>query len=326
MKAIAQDAYGAADVLRQREMERPLPAAGDVLIRVHAAGVDPSVWHLMTGLPYLLRFAGFGLRVPKNPVPGSDLSGVVAAVGSNVTRFRPGDDVFGIGKGAFAEYALAPEEKLVHKSASVTYEQMAVLPISGLTALNAVRDCAQVRTGQTVLLVGASGGVGSYAVQIAKAFGAVVTGVASTGKLDFVRSLGADHVIDYRREDFADMRRVRHRYDVVVDIGGSSALGRLRRVLEKQGTLVIVGGEGGGRWFGGIGRSLLAPLQSPFVSQQLKMRVPQERHQDMRELVSLVEHGKVMPAIDRVYSLTEAARAIEYLAEGKVRGKVVVDV
>ncbi|WP_026821212.1 NAD(P)-dependent alcohol dehydrogenase [Arthrobacter castelli] len=323
MKAIVQDVYGTAEVLKERQIEAPVPAAGQVLVRVHAAGVDPSVWHLMTGLPYLLRFAGFGVRAPRNPVPGGDLAGVVAEVGGKVTRFRPGDAVFGIGTGTCAEYAPAREDKLAHKPDAMSFEQMAVVPISGLTALHSLRDCAHVTAGQTVLVVGASGGVGSYAVQIAKAYGADVTGVCSTPKLDFVRSLGADRVIDYCQQDFADGRR---QYDVVVDIGGSSPLGWLRRALTRAGTLVLVGGEGGGRWFGTTGRSLVAPLMSPFVSQKLRIRVPRENHTDMAGLASLMSEGKMMPAIDRVYSLAEVPQAIGYLADGKARGKVAIHV
>lgn len=321
MKAILQHRYGPAEALQVRHLDRPLATADHVLVRVHAAGVDPSVWHLMTGLPYLLRFTGFGLRAPKNQVPGGDLAGVVAAVGENVTRFQPGDQVFGIGRGSYAEYALAREDKLAHMPEDLSFEQMAVLPISGLTALHSLRDCAHLQPGQTILVVGASGGVGSYAVQIAKVYGADVTGVCSTSKLKFVRSLGADHVIDYCREDFADGRQ---HYDVVLDIGGGSPLARLRRALARRGTLVVVGGEGGGRWFGATGRSFQAPLLSPFVSQKLRIRIPRENHADMAELACLMSQGKFMPAIDRVYPLVEAAEAIGYLAEGRARGKVAI--
>ncbi|MQA15069.1 MAG: zinc-binding dehydrogenase [Pseudonocardiaceae bacterium] len=323
MKAIVQDTYGSADVLELRDIERPQIADDEVLVRVHAAGVDPSVWHLMTGLAYVIRLAGFGLRAPKTPVRGSDLAGVVAAVGTNVTRFQPGDAVFGIGKGAFAEYARASEDKLAPKPAILTFDQAAAVGISGSTALQGLRDHARVRPGQDVLIVGASGGVGSYAVQLAKAFGAQVTGVCSTSKVDLVRSLGADHVIDYARDDFADGER---RYDVILDIGGNSSLSRLRRALAPRGTLTIVGGEGGGRWLGGIDRLLRAHLLSLFVSQQLGSFINRENHQDLLVLADLIEAGKVMPAIDRTYPLGEAPNAIRYMEQGNARGKVVITV
>jgi NADPH:quinone reductase-like Zn-dependent oxidoreductase len=225
MRAIVQDGYGPATVLGLRELDRPAVGAGEVLVQVHAAGVDRGVWHLMTGLPYPVRLA-YGVRRPRTPTPGMDLAGVVVAVGADVTRFRAGDPVLGIGKGTFAEYARAPETKLVAKPAGLTFEQAAAVAISGATALQAVRDQGRVRPGQQVLVVGASGGVGSYAVQIAKAYGAEVTGVASSTKLDLVRSLGADHVVDYTRDDFAGGGR---RYDVIIDIGGNAGLSRLRR-------------------------------------------------------------------------------------------------
>lgn len=323
MKAIVQDMYGSADVLELRDIERPHIADDEVLVQVRAAGVDRGVWHLMTGLAYPIRLAGYGLRAPKTPVPGMDLAGVVQAVGRDVTRFQPGNEVFGIGKGSFAEYARAQEGKLVPKPAELTFEQAAVLAISGLTALHGVRDRARVRSGHTVLVVGASGGVGSYATQIAKAFGAQVTGVCSTTKVDLVRSLGADQVIDYTHDDFADGR---HHYDVILDIGGNSSLTRLRRALTPRGTLVIVGGEGGGRWLGGLDRQLRAALLSPFVSQRLMSLFPDENHQDMLVLTELIEAGKLMPAIDRIYPLGEAPAAIRYLEKGNARGKVAVTV
>jgi NADPH:quinone reductase-like Zn-dependent oxidoreductase len=277
----------------------------------------------MTGLPYPIRLAGYGLRAPKHPVPGMDLAGVVEAVGRDVTRFRPGDEVLGIGKGTFAEYARAPEAKLVRKPAALTFEQAAVVAISGLTALQAVRDHGRVRAGQQVLVIGASGGVGSYAVQIAKAFGAHVTGVCSATKADLVHSLGAEHVIDYSREDFADGAR---RYDVILDIGGNSTLSRLRRALTPRGTLVLVGGETGGRWLGGYDRVLRAPLLSLFVGQRLTAFVSSENHEDLLDVVALIEAGDVTPAIDRTFPLADAAKAIRYMEEGNARGKAVVTV
>ncbi len=323
MKAVVQDSYGGAEVLRIQDIDRPSINDDEVLIRVHAAGVDRGVWHVVTGLPYPLRLAGFGIRRPKNPVPGADVAGVVTEVGRHVTRFRPGDEVFGIGKGAFAQYARAREDKLVPKPPDLTFTQAAALAISGLTALHGLRDTARVEPGQAVLILGASGGVGSYAVQIAKAYGAHVTGVCSTTKVDLVRSLGADRVIDYTRDDFADETR---RYDVILDTGGNSSLSRLRRALTPRGTLVIVGGETGGRWLGGTDRLLRAPLLSPFVSQQLRVLMPNENAADMIVLTELIEAGKLMPAIDRAYPLSEAPNAIRDLEDGSVRGKAVVTV
>jgi len=240
MKAIVQNTYGSPEALEFRDIDKPEIADDEVLVRVHAAGVGRDVWHIMTGLPYPIRLAGYGLRAPKNPVIGSDVAGVVEAIGKNVTRFQPGDEVFGIGKGSYAEYARALEDKLAPRPANLTFEQAAVVAISGLTALQGLRDHGQVRPGQEVLVIGASGGVGTYAVQLAKAFGAHVTGVCSTTKVDMVRSIGADHVINYTRDDFAEGDQ---RYDLILDVGGNSSLARLRRALAPRGTLVIVGGE-----------------------------------------------------------------------------------
>src|SRR5215204_1580434 len=323
MKAIVQDVYGSADVLELRDIDKPEIADDEVLVRVHAAGVGRDVWHVMRGLPYPIRLAGYGLRAPKNPVIGSDVAGVVEAVGKNVSKFEPGDEVFGIGKGSYAEYARAPEDKLAPKPANLTFEQAAVLAIMGSTALQALRDQGKVEPGQEVLIIGASGGVGTYAVQIAKAFGAHVTGVCSTQKVEMVRSIGADHVIDYTQEDFAEGDQ---RYDLILDIGGNSSLSRLRRALASLGTLVIVGGEGGGRWLGGTDRQLRAMMLSPFVSQKLGTFVNKENHEDMLVLKELIEAGKVTPIIDRIYPLSEVPEAIRYLEEGHARGKVVISV
>jgi NADPH:quinone reductase-like Zn-dependent oxidoreductase len=323
MKAIVQDTYGTTDVLELRDIDKPEIADDEVLLRVHAAGVDRGVWHLMTGLAYPIRLAGYGLRAPKTPVPGTDMAGVVEAVGKDVTRFQPGDAVFGIGKGAFAEYARAPENKLVPKPANLTFEQAAVVAISGLPALQGLRDKGKVRPGQKVLIIGASGGVGTYAVQLAKAFGAEVTGVCSTTKVDMVRSLGADHVIDYTREDFAEGEQ---RYDLILDIGGNRSLSRLRRALAPKGTLVLVGGEAGGRWLGGLDRQLRALLLSRFVGQKLTSLLSKENHQDLLVLKELIEAGKVTPVIDRTYPLAEAPQAIRYLEQGHARGKVVITI
>jgi NADPH:quinone reductase-like Zn-dependent oxidoreductase len=323
MKAIVRDTYGPPDVLELRDIDKPKSADEEVLVHVHAAGVGRDVWHVMTGLPYPIRLAGYGFRAPKNPVIGSDMAGVVEAVGKNVSRFQPGDEVFGIGKGSYAEYVCAREDKLAPKPANLTFEQAAVVAIMGSTALQALRDHGKVRPGQEVLIIGASGGVGTYAVQIAKAFGAHVTGVCSTQKVEMVRSIGADHVIDYTREDFAEGDQ---RYDLILDIGGNSSLSRLRRVLASRGTLVIVGGEGGGRWLGGTDRQLRAMMLSPFVGQKLGTFVNKENYEDMLVLKELIESGKITPVIDRTYTLSEVPEAIRYLEEGHARGKVVIAV
>ena len=265
MKAIVQDTYGSADVLELRDIDKPMFGDEDVLVGVRAAGVNPGVWHLMAGQPYLVR-AFSGLRKPRNRVAGQDVAGRVEAVGRDVTRFQPGDEVFGTCNGSFAEYACAREHKFVPKPASLSFEQAAAVPDSAVTALEGLRDVAKVKPGQKVLIIGAAGGIGTFAVQIAKALGAEVTGVCSTTKTDLVRSIGADHAIDYTREDFADGRE---RYDVILDTAGRRSLSHLRRALTPQGTLVIVGGEGGGRWFG-VGRQLRAFVLSRFVSHSLR--------------------------------------------------------
>jgi NADPH:quinone reductase-like Zn-dependent oxidoreductase len=323
MKAIARDTYGPADGLELRNIDRPEIGGDEVLIRVHAAGVDRGVWHVMTGLPYPIRLAGYGFRAPKSPVPGADVAGVVEAVGDDVTRFRPGDEVFGIGVGAFAEYARAPEDKLAPKPANLTFEQAATVGISGSTALQALRDHAQVEAGQAVLIIGASGGVGTYAVQLAKVFGAEVTAVCSTAKVEMVRSLGADHVIDYEHDDFATGGQ---RYDVILDIGGNATLARLRRALAPEGTLVIAGGETSGRWLGGSDRQIRALVLSRFVGQTLKTFVAKENHEDLLVLKELIEAGRLTPEIDRAYPLAEAPQAISYMVQGHARGKVVITV
>jgi NADPH:quinone reductase-like Zn-dependent oxidoreductase len=320
MKAIVQDTYGSADVLNVRDIEVPVAGDDDVLLQVKAAGVEIGVWHVMAGRPYLLRIMGFGLRKPKVSVRGRDVAGIVEAVGKNVTRFHPGDEVFGTADGSFAEYASAPETRLAPKPANLTFEQAAVVPISGGTALQGLRK-GNIEPGQKVLIVGASGGVGSFAVQIARSFGAEVTGVSSTGKMDLVRSLGADDVIDYTREDFADGTR---HWDLIVDTGGRRSLSDLRRALTPKGTLVIVGGEGGGNWLGGFDRNLRSGLVSLFVPQRLTMLASKERGQDFDALRKLIEAGKVTPITDRTYPLSEAPEAIRYVVEGHARGKVVI--
>ena len=323
MKAIVQDIYGSADVLEFRDIDPPVVGPDDVLVRVHAAGCGPDVWHLMTGMPYMARLA-IGFRRPKVPVPGWDVAGTVEAVGANVTGFRPGDEVIGTGKGSFAELVLAEPETLITKPANLSFEQAAAIPISGTTALRAVRDEGRVQPGQTVLIIGAAGGVGSLAVQIAKAHGAKVTGVCSTSKMDLVRSTGADDVIDYTREDFADGAR---HWDVIIDTAGRRPLSLLRRALAPKGTLVIVGGDGGGRWTGGFFRGVLrAPLLSLFVGQRLRGLNSKVKQEDLVALRELIEGGKVVPVVDRTYPLIEAPDAIRYLEEGHARGKIVVTV
>ena len=321
MKAIVQERYGSPEVLELKDLDTPVAGPGEVLVRVHAAGVDAGVWHLMAGRPYLVRVLGFGLRRPKVPVRGTDVAGHVEAVGDDVTRLRPGDEVFGSSDGTFAEYACAREDRFARKPANLTFEQAAAIPASALTALQAVRDVGRVEPGQSALVIGAAGGVGTFAVQIAKAFGAEVTGVCSTAKTDLVRSIGADHVIDYTREDLGDGRQ---RYDVIIDTAGNRPLSRLRRVLAPRGTLVIVGGEGGGRWLGGSDRQLRALALSPFVRQRLRSFIAKENIDDLDALRDLIEAGRVTPVIDRTYPLSGAPDAIRYLHEGRARGKVVI--
>lgn len=325
MQAIVQDLYGTApeDVLRLSEAPRPVVGEGEVLVRVAAASVDRGTWHVMAGMPYLMRAAGFGVRRPKALNPGRCFAGTVAAVGAGVTGFSAGDEVYGTTAGTFAEYVVAEPGKLAPKPATLSFEQAAAVPISGVTALQAVRDRGRVQAGEQVLIIGASGGVGTFAVQIAKAFGAEVTGVASEAKVDLVRSLGADHVIDYSKKDFAAGDR---RYDVVLDIGGSSAVTHLRRALTPKGRLVIVGGMSDGHWFGGIDRQVRAQLLSPFVGQKLGTFVASENAGDLVALRELIDAGKVTPAIERAYPLAEVPAAIRHLLDGAVRGKVVITV
>jgi NADPH:quinone reductase-like Zn-dependent oxidoreductase len=325
MKAIVQDEYGTApeEVLRLAEIARPEIAADEILVRVHAASVDRGTWHLMAGLPYPIRLAVFGLRRPKAPNPGRSLAGTVECVGQEVTEFEPGDEVYGTCDGSFAPYARARASRLAPKPANLSFEQAAAVPVSALTALQAVRDQARVEPGQKVLIIGASGGVGTFAVQIAKAFGAEVTGVCSTAKTDLVRSIGADHVIDYTREDFADGQL---RYDVILDIGGNRRLSHLRRALTPRGRLVIVGGENGGRWLGGSDRQLRALLLSPLVSQKLGTFIASENAEDLTVLRDLIESGKITPAIDQTYPLSQTPAAIRHVQEGRARGKVVVSI
>jgi NADPH:quinone reductase-like Zn-dependent oxidoreductase len=322
MDAVVQARYGPAPelLLQVARIDRPSAGDGEVLVRVHAASVDRGTWHIMAGLPYPIRLAGFGVRRPKYASPGRCLAGTVEAVGAGVTVFAPGDAVYGTGNASFAEYATVRADRLAPKPANLTFEQAAAAPISGVTALQGLRDRGRVQPGQTVLIVGASGGVGTFAVQIAKAWGAEVTGVCSAGKADLVRALGADHVVDRTAADDGQ------RYDVVLDTGGHRSLRRLRRTLTPHGTLVIVGSETGGRWLGGFDRTIRALLLSPFVSQRLAPLTSSENAADLRVLTGLVESGQVTPVVDRTFPLGQAAAAIRHVLDGKARGKVVVSV
>jgi NADPH:quinone reductase-like Zn-dependent oxidoreductase len=324
MTAVVQDRYSSAPegLLRVARIDRPAISDDEVLVRVHAASVDRGTWHIMAGLPYPIRLAGFGLRRPRYANPGRSLAGTVEAAGTGAPGFAPGDQVYGTCNGSFAEYVTVPPDKLAAKPTNLTYEQAAAAPISAVTALQGLRDRGQVQPGHKVLIIGASGGVGTFAVQLAKAFGAEVTGVCSTSKVDLVRSLGADHVIDYTTSDADDGQR----YDVVLDTGGHRSLRRLRRALAPRGTLVIVGSETDGRWLGGFDRTVRAMLLSPFVSQRLAPLASSENAADLIVLTELVESGQVTPVVDRTYPLEEAAAAIRHMLDGKARGKLVVSV
>jgi NADPH:quinone reductase-like Zn-dependent oxidoreductase len=327
MKAIVQDRYGGPEVLQLRDILRPEPTDDQVLVRVQAAGLDRGVWHVMTGLPYLVRILvpTLGLRKPKFPVGGGDLAGRVGAAASTVTRFRPGHEVFGwTDTGSYAEYASVPEDQLAPKPATLTFEQAAAVPISGFAALQGLRDVGQVQAGQRVLVIGAAGGVGSFAVQLAKAFGAQVTGVCRTTQVDLVRSIGADDVIDYTRQNVTDGTR---QWDLILDTAGHRSLSRLRRALAPTGTLVIVGSEVRGRWLGGFDRNLRAVALSRLVGQRLRMLSSTPRQDDLQTLRELSEAGKVTPVIDRTYPLAEVPDAIRYLVEGHGgSGKIVITV
>ena len=321
MRAIARDRYGSADVLEVREVEVPAPGDDEVLVRVRAAGLDRGTWHIMAGVPYLMRIAGYGVRTPKTAGLGTEVAGVIAAIGGQVAGLRPGDAVYGTCGASFAEYSVARADRVARLPTNLTFEQAAAVPVSGVTALQAVRDHGHVRAGQHVLVIGASGGVGTFAVQIAKALGAEVTAVCSTAKLDLMRTIGADHVIDYTRSDITDGGP---RHDLVLDIGGNRPLSQLRRALNRRGTLVIVGGEGGGRWTGGIHRQVMALALSPFVRQRLGTFIAKQNSADLDALRALIETGAVTPVIDRVVTLPEIPDAIRDLASGQVRGKIVV--
>jgi NADPH:quinone reductase-like Zn-dependent oxidoreductase len=319
MLAITQDNYGSADVLKLGDVDKPGIEPGEVLVRVHAASIHVGDWILMTGSPFIMRMAT-GLRKPKQRVPGTDVAGTVEAVGSAVTSLRPGDEVFGWCAGAFAEFARATEDHFVKKPASLTFEQAAAVGVSATTALQLLRDDGKVQPGQKVLINGASGGVGTFAVQIAKAFGAEVTGVTSTKNLDLVRSIGADHVIDYTREDFTTGK---DRYDLILDNVGNHSMARTRAALAPTGTLIS---NGGGHANGKLGRTVRAMLVSMFVRQQAGPTVKTQNHDDLVALTGLVDAGQVTPVIDRTYPLSATPEAIGHVAAGHARGTVVLTV
>ena len=318
MKAIVQDKYGSPDVLRLEDIDTPVVNAGEVLVRAHAAAVNIGDWHLL-GVPYIMRLA-VGLSKPKREIPGTDVAGRVEAVGGDVKQLRPGDEVFGWCKGAFAEYACAPENNLLPKPANLTLEQSALVGDSAFTALNAVRDQGKVQPGHEVLINGASGGVGTFAVQIAKSFGARVTGVCSTRNMDMVRSIGADRVIDYTQEDFTQSGQ---RYDVLLDLVGSRSLSDCRRALTRRGTYVLVGVSHLGQWFG-LARQLKVLSLSLFVRQKMRVFIVRHNRDDLVALKELVEAGKVTPIVDRSYKLSEVAEALQHQGEGHAQGKLVI--
>lgn len=320
MKAIVYRCYGSPDVLRFENVEKPTPADDELLVKVHAAAVNPLDWHYMRGTPYIMRVES-GLGTPKTSQLGVDFAGTVEAVGRSVTRFKPGDEVFGGRTGAFAEYVRVRENRaVVLKPANLTFEQAASVPIAAITALQALRDKGRIQAGQKVLINGASGGVGTFAVQIAKSFGAEVTGVCSTRNVDMVRSIGADYVIDYTQEDFTKSEQ---RYDLIVDMVGNHALLEYKRVLNPEGIFVIVGGPDG-KWLGPLASPIKALMLSPFVSQEFGMMLAELNQEDLTILRDLMQAGKVTPVIDRRYRLSEVPAAIRYLEEGHARGKVVV--
>jgi NADPH:quinone reductase-like Zn-dependent oxidoreductase len=326
MKAITQDRYGGLEILELNDIHQPVPTDDQVLVGVRAAGLHRGDWHVLTGLPYLIRVVvpTLGLRRPKTPVLGMDLAGTVAAVGDTVTRFRPGDQVFGWTDGAFAQYAVAPADQLAHMPVNLSFEQAAAVPTSGLAALQGLRDVGQVQPGQRVLVIGAAGGVGSFAVQLAKAFGAEVTGVASTSQLELVASIGADQVIDYTRTDVTDGTR---HWDLILDTAGHRPLSRLRRALTPSGTLVIIGSEGRGRWLGGFDRNLRAVALSPLVGQRLRMLSSRPGQADLQVLGELLEAGRLTPVIGHRYPLAQVPEAFRQMVQGhQSGGKIVISV
>jgi NADPH:quinone reductase-like Zn-dependent oxidoreductase len=335
VRAIVQERYGSPDLLELREIDRPKPKDDEVLVRVRATSVHADVWHAVHGVPYVLRIMGSGLRAPKHHVPGTDVAGHVESVGGNVTRFRRGDEVFGqtLGAnlwrngGAYADYAAAPEARLELKPANLTLEQAGAVPTSGSLAVQAVRDEGRTRSGQSVVINGAGGAVGTFAVQLAKAYGAEVTAVDASGKLDMLRSIGADRVVDYTQEDFT---RAGERYDLIVDVAGNHPWSDLRRALTPEGTYVLIGhdqyGGSGHRWFGSLGRFFKLMVISPFVSHLHPFRGAKDPGDRLVILKDLIEAGKITPIIDRTYPLSDVAEAIRYLESGQVKGKVVITV
>ena len=321
MRAITQARYGSSEVLRMSRVPRPVVRDDQVLVRVHAAGLDRGTEHLMTGKPYAVRLAS-GLRRPKNPVPGRDVAGTVEQVGANITRFKPGDNVYGVAPGSFAEYAISGEDRLALMPASLTFAEAAVVPISAGTALQALTDAGNLQSGQSVLIIGASGGVGSYAVQLATGMGADVTGVCSAAKIDHVTALGAHHVLDYKRDDWADGT---HRYDLILDIGGNPPVSRLRAALQPRGTAVFVGGENSGA-ITGMSRQFGGAIHSLVLKQRLVILLARERAADYERLAQLIDAGLLAPALDRIYPLERAAHAARRMEDGTVRGKVALTV
>lgn len=324
MRAVVQDTYGPAEVLQLRDTAMPVIGEHDVLVRVRAAGVNPADWAIMGGLPYIARPAPmYGLRAPKNGVRGTDVAGHVEAVGSAVTRFSPGDEVFGWCRGAFAEYAAAAEDGLARKPSNLTFEQAAAVPMAGSVAIQALRDHGHVQSGQRVLINGAAGGIGTFAVQIAKSFGAEVTGACGTSNAEMVRSIGADHVVDYTIDDFTSSGE---RYDVILDNISNRSLSDLRGALTATGMLVANGGQFQNRWSAGAGRLIKAMVTFRFVSQRLGRFIVAQKHDDLVALTGLIETGQVTPVIDRTYALSETAAALDYVGTGHARGKVVISV
>jgi NADPH:quinone reductase-like Zn-dependent oxidoreductase len=323
MKAIVQDKYGSPDALKLEDIDKPVVKDDEALVRVRAASANPADWHFMRGLPYIMRPQA-GLGKPKNSVLGRDIAGQVEAVGKDVTGFRPGAEVFGNPEGGgFAEYTTVSEGSLGLKPANLTFEQAAAVPLAALTALQGLRDEGRVQPEQRVLIIGASGGVGTFAVQIAKSLGADVTGVCSTRNVEMVRSLGADHVIDYSQEDFTQSGQ---KYDLILQLAGTHSPSDCRRALTPKGTLVLSSGESSGRWIGPVDRIIKAVVLSPFVSQKLGTFLMKPTRDDLQSLKELIEAGKVTPVIDRTYPLSEVPEAIRYLEEGHARGKVVITV
>jgi NADPH:quinone reductase-like Zn-dependent oxidoreductase len=321
MKAIVYTKYGPPNVLQLKEVNKPIPRDHEVLVKVQAASVNPLDWHFMRGTPYLVRIQS-GLFKPKDNALGVDVSGVVEAVGKDVTEFQPGDEVFGSCNGAFAEYVCASEKGLEKKPANLTFEQAAAVPVAAFTALQGLRDKGQIQPGQKVLIIGASGGVGTFAVQIAKSLGAEVTGVCSTRNTELVRSIGADFVFDYTKEDFTQSGEC---YDLIFDTVGNRSLSDCRRVLSSNGILFIVGGPNKGRWVGPMNRAIRANVMSRFVSQRMLMFMALRSKKDLVVLQELLESGKVKPVIDRRYTLHEVPEAIRYMEEGHARGKVIIN-